>query len=65
MPVKDIDGGLGFQGFSPRTITGRLPKDTYNSVPMEFGGSNLRLYTTKGQAKVGQSFRPFPVRFKR
>lgn len=51
MPVKDIDGGLTFQGFSPRTITGRLPTETYNSVPFEFGGSNLRAYTKRGLMK--------------
>lgn len=45
MPVKDVDGGLVFGGFSPRTITGRLPRETECSVPFEFGGSNLRLYS--------------------
>ena len=52
MPVKDIDGGLTFQGFSPRTITGRLPRETYNSVPFNFGGSNLRAYNSKGIFKL-------------
>lgn len=57
MPVKDIDGGLNFSGFSPRTITGRLPAETYNSVPFEFGGSNIRAYTRRGLLKpVGQVF---------
>tara|TARA_R110002126_G_scaffold7606_6_gene37241 strand:- start:2317 stop:2502 length:186 start_codon:yes stop_codon:yes gene_type:complete len=51
MPVKDIDGGLVFGGFSPRTITGRLPAETYNSVPFNFGGSNLRAYTRRGLLK--------------
>ena len=41
---KDIDGGLVFEGFSPRTQTGRLPVDKYVSVPFLFGGSNVRYY---------------------
>jgi len=41
---KDIDGGLVFEGFSPRTQTGRLPVDKYVSVPFLFGGSNIRYY---------------------
>ena len=45
MPVFDKDGGMVWQGFSPRTITDRLPKDTYNSVPFRFGGSNVWDYT--------------------
>jgi hypothetical protein len=54
MPVKDADGGLVWGGFSPRTITDRLPKETYASVPFRFGGSNVRAYTTKGLLKSGQ-----------
>ena len=41
---KDIDGGLVFEGFSPRTQTGRLPVDKYVSKPFLFGGSNIRYY---------------------
>jgi hypothetical protein len=41
---KDIDGGLVFEGFSPRTQTGRLPAETYVSKPFLFGGSNVRFY---------------------
>lgn len=41
---KDIDGGLVYQGFSPKTQTGRLPVDKYVSVPFLFGGSNVRHY---------------------
>jgi hypothetical protein len=48
MPVRDVDGGLVWGGYSPRTLTGRLPKETYNTVPIEFGASNLRAYTKKG-----------------
>jgi hypothetical protein len=44
MPVKDIDGGLVYQGFSPRTITDRLPVEKSVSVPFRFGGSNVRSY---------------------
>jgi hypothetical protein len=57
MPVKDVDGGLVFGGFSPRTLTGRLPKNTETSVPFEFGGSNVRAYTYDGGIKQG-SFDP-------
>jgi hypothetical protein len=44
MPVPDIDGGLVWKGFSPRTETGRLPKDRYVSRPFYFGASNVRNY---------------------
>jgi hypothetical protein len=44
MPVPDVDYGLVWQGFSPSTLTHRLPKETYASVPFRFGGSNVRLY---------------------
>lgn len=55
MPVKDVDGGLVFGGFSPRTITGRLPRETDCSVPFEFGGSNVRAYTYNGGIKQGSA----------
>lgn len=57
MPVKDVDGGLVFGGFSPRTLTGRLPRNTETSVPFEFGGSNVRAYNHSGGIKEG-SFDP-------
>lgn len=41
---KDIDGGLVWRGFSPRTDTGRLPVDRTVSKPFLFGGSNVRYY---------------------
>lgn len=41
MPVKDPDGGLIFQGFDPRVITGKLPVDQYVSKPFYFGGSEV------------------------
>lgn len=44
MPVPDIDSGMIWQGFSPSTITHRIPKETYVSVPFRFGGSNVRYY---------------------
>ncbi len=44
MNHKDIDGGLVWRGFSPRTITDRLPKDKTATLPFRFGGSNVRLY---------------------
>jgi hypothetical protein len=44
MPVPDVDYGLVWRGFSPSTITNRLPKETYASVPFRFGGSNVRMY---------------------
>jgi hypothetical protein len=45
---KDVDGGLVYQGFSPKTQTGRLPVDKYVSKPFFFGGSNIRqFYSTK------------------
>lgn len=53
MPVKDVDGGLVFQGFSPRTLTDRLPKETYTSVPFRFGGSNVRTYVPTTPALRG------------
>lgn len=53
MPVKDVDGGLVFQGFSPRTLTDRLPKETYTSVPFRFGASNVRAYIPETPALRG------------
>jgi hypothetical protein len=53
MPVKDVDGGLVFQGFSPRTLTDRLPRETYTSVPFRFGGSNVRTYVAEAPALRG------------
>jgi|TARA_R110000868_G_scaffold168421_1_gene403150 hypothetical protein len=44
---KDVDGGLVWQGFSPRVQTDRLPKDKYVSLPFYFGGSNIRSYIRK------------------
>lgn len=44
MPIKDVDGGLVWRGFSPRTITDRLPVEEYVTVPFRFGGSNVRTY---------------------
>jgi len=41
---KDVDGGLVWRGFSPRTDTGRLPVDRTVSNPFRFGGSNVRFY---------------------
>jgi hypothetical protein len=41
---KDVDGGLVYQGFSPKTQTGRLPVDKSVSKPFLFGGSNVRYY---------------------
>jgi hypothetical protein len=41
MPVKDIDGGLNFQFYSPRLFNDRLPKEQYVSRPFFFGGSQV------------------------
>ena len=38
MPVADIDGGLTFQGYNPKILTGRLPKQ---EKPFYFGGNNV------------------------
>ena len=29
MPIKDIDGALIWQGYSPRLFTGKLPAEQY------------------------------------
>lgn len=49
MPIKDIDGGLVWNGYYPAVIKGAkaLPKDTYVSEPFYFGGSNVRLFPKK------------------
>ncbi len=36
MPSVDIDGGLTFQGYNPRVLTGNLPKQ---QKPFYFGGA--------------------------
>jgi len=41
MPVYDVDGGLNFQGYSPRLFTGRLPIDQTASRPFYMGGSQV------------------------
>lgn len=48
MPVKDVDGGLFFQGYNPSVLKGvkSVPKDAYTAVPFYFGGSNIRSYYT-------------------
>jgi hypothetical protein len=38
MPQKDIDGGLNFQGYNPRVLTGRLPKE---QIKFYVGGNNV------------------------
>jgi len=61
MPVKDVDGGLVWRGYSPRTITDRLPAEEYVSVPFRFGGSNVRSYLPP----VMPSIKASPIRKKR
>lgn len=41
MPLKDIDGGLVWQGYNPHILSGRLPKEQYVAKPFYFGGSNI------------------------
>lgn len=41
MPVKDVDGGLVWQGYDPRLFTGKLPQDKYVEKPFYFGGSQV------------------------
>jgi len=41
MPVYDVDGGLNFQGYSPRQLTGRLPHDQTATLPFYPGGSHV------------------------
>jgi hypothetical protein len=57
MPIRDIDGGLVFQGYDPAVLKGAkaLPKDTYVSVPFYFGGSQVKTFLRKsslGDAKI-------------
>ena len=40
MPVPDVDGGLNFQGFSPRILTGKLPDDQSAKKPF-YGASEV------------------------
>ena len=49
MPIKDIDGGLVFQGYNPSVLNHTTPKDQYVSKPFYFGGSNVRTYFTPSQ----------------
>lgn len=39
MPVLDVDGGLNFQGYNPRILTGRLPASSPKKF--YFGGSEV------------------------
>lgn len=56
MPVKDPDGGLIFQGFDPRTITGKLPVDQTATLPFYFGGSEVP--TDLGMSGSGMARKP-------
>jgi len=44
MPIKDVDGGLVWNGYFPAVIKGAraLPKETYVSEPFGFGGSQVK-----------------------
>lgn len=48
MPIRDVDGGLNFQGFNPRIITGKVAKDQSVSKPFYQGGSEVPEYTNLG-----------------
>lgn len=42
MPIKDVDGGLVWQGYSPSLFEHRtLPKEQMASNPFYFGGSQV------------------------
>ena len=41
MPVKDVDGGLVWDGYNPRLFTDKLPKEQYVAKPFYFGGSQV------------------------
>ena len=49
MPVKDVDGGLVWQGYNPSVLNHTTPKNTYVSKPFFFGGANIRSYITPSQ----------------
>jgi len=54
MPVPDIDSGLTFQGYNPRILTGRLPRQ---ESPFYFGGSQVP--ASLGKVEVsGGAIRP-------
>ena len=53
MPVLDVDGGLNFQGYNPRILTGRLPVS--DPKPFYFGGSEVP--TSLGLSKSGMSMK--------
>jgi hypothetical protein len=52
MPVLDVDGGLIFQGYNPRILTGRLPAQ---EKPFFFGGSQIP--SSLGLTKSGMTTR--------
>lgn len=41
MPVRDTDGGLVWNNYTPRLFNDRLPKEQYVSKPFYFGGSQV------------------------
>lgn len=41
MPIKDIDGGLVWQGYNPRLFNDKLPQEQYVSKPFYFGQSQV------------------------
>lgn len=44
MPVPDPDGGINFQGYNPKILTGRS-EPPYK--PFYFGGSQVPMYLNK------------------
>lgn len=41
MPIKDVDGGLNWQGYDPRLFGDKLPQDQYATNRFYFGGSQV------------------------
>lgn len=51
MPIADPDGGMIWQGYNPRILSDKMPKDTQISPqPFYFGGSQVP--TTLGRHKT-------------
>lgn len=57
MPLKDVDGGLVWQGYNPRLFNDRLPKE---ARPFYFGGSQvpIELGKTTSGSGFALSYRP-------
>jgi hypothetical protein len=53
MPTFDVDGGLNYQNYNPKILSGRQQREQYVSKPFYFGGSQVPNDLNMSQASSG------------